>query len=131
ARRGVRVPEEYGIDFLDTVRVEACMTPSPATLRADMTVGEAREWLGSGAPETVHHGFPLVEDDGCVMGVVTQRELFDVRLDPEQPLRALVHGPPCLVHPGHTLRQAADLMAERGCGRLPVVAPGTRGPVIG
>ena len=131
ARRGVRVPEELSADFFETVRVEACMTRSPVTLRADTTVAEARAWLADGGPDTIHQGYPLVEDDGCVVGVVTQRDLFERGADGEQPLRDLVRGPPALLHPDHTLRQAADLMVERGTGRLPVVAPGTRGPVLG
>ena len=132
ARRGVRVPQDYAADPLDQLHVGASMTRSPVTLRAGLTAAAARAWLASGAPGTGHQGFPVVEEDGSVLGVLTQREILEVPQErAETVLRELVAGPPALVHPGHTLREAADLMTERGVGRLPVVEEGTVGPVVG
>lgn len=131
ARRGVRVPQDYTADRLDREHVAAWMTREPALLRAAQTVAEVRVWLGSGAAEAGHQGFPVVGPNGNVLGVVTRRVLHDPALSAQATVDSLLHGPPAVVHPEHSLREAADLMLESGQGRLPVVPAGSAGPVIG
>ena len=46
-------------------------------------------------------------------------------------LDSLVQGRVAVVHPEHSLREAADLMIDTEQGRLPVVPAGAAGPVIG
>src|ERR1019366_7344794 len=76
ARRGVRVPAEYAADFLDSVLVREVATRKPVTLLAG-----ARKWIEAGGPGTSHQGFPLVDENEILIGVVTRRTL----LDPTQP----------------------------------------------
>jgi CBS domain-containing protein len=117
ARRGVHVAGEYVADFLATRPVKAHMTTTVVTFSADESVSAARQRLAA-AP---HQGFPVVDKAGAVVGVVTRRELETATADGE-PLRTLLKRPALTVYEGQTLRDAVELMARAGIGRLPVVA---------
>ena len=70
---------------------------------------------------TSHQGFPLVDDAGLLVGVVTRKDLYR-EVAPGTPLRALSTRPLVVITDDGSLREAADLMAEQQIGRLPVVA---------
>jgi hypothetical protein len=124
ARRGVHVAGEYVADFLSGRPLRAHMTTSVITFAADDTLGRARQLLASGDPGARHQGFPLVDVDGRVVGVLTRRDLLDPARRDDERLRALVRRPPVLIGDGATLRDAVDQMARAGVGRLPVVTHG-------
>jgi len=131
ARRGVRVPAEYAADFLDTVLVREVATRNPVTLPADWTLGEARKWIGAGGPDTTHQGFPLVDENEILVGIITRRTLLDPANPEERVLRSLLLRPPTIVYSDSTLRDAADHMVNHDIGRLPVVERGQLGKVVG
>jgi len=120
-RRGVRVPAEYGADFLDQVLVREVASTSLTTLRADQTIGEVRNWIASYAPGSAHQGFPVIENGGRLRGVVTRRALLDPNLPDDTQLGTLLKRPPIIVYADNTLRDAADHMVNHDVGRLPVV----------
>jgi H+/Cl- antiporter ClcA/predicted transcriptional regulator len=115
ARRGVRVPSEYAADFLDLINVaDACSTDLA-------TVGEDEPLSALRARSASHQGFPVVDRDGKLLGVVTRRDF----LDPTKPdtLRVgdLVNRSPAVIFLDSSLREAADQMVRENVGRLPVV----------
>jgi len=131
ARRGVRVPTEYAADYLEQVLVRDAATREVVSLRTSDELGEVRALLNSGRAEYQHQGFPVVDDNGRVRGVITRRSL----LDPSQPnmrhigdlgLRA-----PVVVHEHHSLREAADHMVAENIGRLIVVGVDAPHPLVG
>ncbi len=126
ARRGVHVAGEYVADFLATRPVRQHMSTAVVTLGADDTLGRARAFIGGGGTEGRHQGFPLVDGDGRVVGVLTRRDLTDPARRDDEPLRALVRRPPLVLTDDATLREAVDRMARAGVGRLPVVSRGER-----
>jgi CIC family chloride channel protein len=126
ARRGVYVAGEYVADFLSSQAVRTHMTASVITFAADDTLGRARAFIAGGDAIARHQGFPLVDTDGRVVGVLTRRDLGDPARRDEEPLRALVRRPPVVLHEEANLRDAVDQMARSGVGRLPVVARGSR-----
>jgi CBS domain-containing protein len=129
ARRGVHVAGEYVADFLSSRPVRAHMTGTVVSFAPDDTVGAARAFLASGVAGARHQAFPLIGDDGHVVGIVTRSELTDaVRADGEA-LRAIVRRPPPVVSELANLRDAIDQMARSGYGIVPVVARDLR--VIG
>jgi CBS domain-containing protein len=83
-------------------------------VRADATLGEAREMLES------HQGFPVVDRDEHLVGVITRRDFLGK--PPETRVRELVRRSPAVVFLDSTLRDAADHMVRENVGRLPVVA---------
>jgi chloride channel protein, CIC family len=130
ARRGVRVVEEYGVDFLSSVSVNALEPRAPVTLSADARLAEVRTWLSSDDASARHQGFPVLAADGKLLGVVTRRDLLHPSATGDRPVGDLVKRAPVVVYPDQSLREAADLMVVHGIGRLPVVARET-GRVIG
>ncbi|HVY39227.1 MAG TPA: chloride channel protein [Polyangia bacterium] len=119
ARRGVRVSGDYAADLLDQLLVKDSATRQPVTLDADTTADGARAWLASGAAGSDHQGYPVVERDGRVIGVLTRRDLLAPTATGE--LRRLVRRPPVVVFTDSSLRQALDQMLSAGVGRLVVV----------
>jgi CBS domain-containing protein len=130
ARRGVRVPSEYAADFLDQVLVSEVATTDVTALTGNDDVAEVRTWLESGAPGSEHHAFPILNEDGSLRGVLTQRDVWADHAD-HAPLRQLLKRPPAVAFANSSLREAADLMVKEGVGRLPVVAREAPGKVIG
>jgi CIC family chloride channel protein len=124
ARRGVRVPSEYTADHLAQVLVRDVALRAVTTLAAAMPVSEARAFLESGRPGAGHQGFPIVGEDGRLVGMLTRRDLLAPAADPARPLASLVSRPPLTVSPDDSLRDAADVMVRERVGRLPVLAAG-------
>ncbi len=121
ARRGGRVVGEYAADWLSQVAVRACCTHEVTWLEATQTVEDAREWLRSGAAGS-HQGFPVIDAQRRVVGVVTRREI-EGALPAAVTVLDLVRRPPAVVREDDSAREAADHMIAEKVGRLPVVDP--------
>ncbi len=122
ARRGVRTPEEYLADTLDQAVVRDIASPNPVTVQRDQTVGELREWLIQNAGRILHQGFPVLDDAGTLVGLVTRRNLANPELSPDQKVYHILRLPVKFVYDDCTVRQAADHMVNHSIGRLPVVS---------
>jgi len=122
ARRGVRVPAEYTADFLDQILVRDAASREPVILRASQTIAEVRTWIESGQRGTSHQGFPVIADNGTLIGVLTRRDLLDPRRDASTMLHQLIRLPVKFTYQDCTLREAADHMVNHDIGRLPVVS---------
>jgi chloride channel protein, CIC family len=131
ARRGVRVPSEYAADFLDQVWVSAVATKAVTALAGSDTIAEVKAWLTSGAPGARHHAFPVLAEDGALLGVLTRHDVLDYQADVELPLKRLLKRPPAVAFDNSSLREAADLMVKESVGRLPVVSHAEPSRVIG
>ncbi len=123
ARRGVRVPMEYAADFLDRVAVADACSRNVVTLRASQSAGELHAIVHT------HQGFPVVDDEGRLIGVVTRKDFMD--RDDATPVGDLVTRPPAVVFPDLSLRDAADHMVRENVGRLVVVERDDPGRVVG
>jgi chloride channel protein, CIC family len=126
ARRGVRVPVDYAPDFLAGVNVREAMSKTLVSLKADDSLETVRNWIEQRGAGTTHQGFPILDEQSHLVGVLTRRDL----LNPDHPgtkrVRELVHRPPKVVYTDATLRDAADHMVNHDIGRLPVLERETR-----
>ena len=122
ARRGTRVPAEYAADFLDTILVRDVASTSLTVLRGDHTLKSTRVWLASAAQGASHQGFPIINESGHLLGVLTRRNLLDPAADESAVLHTLLRRPPTVVFDDSTLREAADHMVNHDIGRLPVMS---------
>jgi CBS domain-containing protein len=121
ARRGVLAPSEYVADLMDHVHVRDIISGPAITIRADQTLEEVRNWLSSSAPGTSYQGYPVVNAQGVLTGVVTRKDLSKTDLPGDRPVAELIHRLVKYVYDDSTVRQAADHMVNHGIGRLPVV----------
>jgi CIC family chloride channel protein len=115
ARRGVRVPSEYSADFLDLIHVADACSTDVVTVRADEPIAKLRERTAS------HQGFPVVDGEGRLLGVVTRRNFLDPALPDSTKAGDLVTRAPAVIFADNSLREAADQMVRENIGRLPVV----------
>ncbi|HEY5243874.1 MAG TPA: chloride channel protein [Polyangiaceae bacterium] len=130
ARRGARVVSDYVADFLDQVLVADVAAAPVVVLRADDTLEHVRTWMATHAVGSAHQGFPVVDDDDRLVGVITRRDLLNGG-GAETTVRVLVKRPAAVVYDDSSLRDAADHMARENVGRLPVVARDDPDRVIG
>jgi H+/Cl- antiporter ClcA/CBS domain-containing protein len=120
ARRGVRTPAEYVADALDRVLVRSIAAANVVALKAADPLDDVRKWISSGAPGSSHQGFPVLDEKGHLVGVVTRRDLLGGPAGLK--VRDVIKLFPKFVYDDSTARQAADHMANHGVGRLPVIS---------
>jgi chloride channel protein, CIC family len=130
ARRGARVLGDYSADFLGQVLVRDCASTEVVTLRAGDTLGEVRTWFAARGPGTEHTGFPVVDERGDLLGVLTRKDLLGEE-DGEVPLRRAIRRAPAVVYDDSSAREATDHMITEEVGRLPVVTRAAPAKVIG
>ena len=131
ARRGVTVRTEYAMDYLSRVTVSTVGLRDVSTLSVNTSVDQAREWLRSGEPRAAHQGFPIVDEQGLLAGVLTRRDILAPSATATQRLADLIQRPPVVVFEHNTLREAADQMVIEQVGRLPVVTKDAPRRVVG
>lgn len=118
ARRGTAVRTEYQADHLAHVLARDAATKDVVSLGADELVSDVRNRFDTTA-STSHQGFPVLDADGLLVGVVTRRDLYAA--DGATTVADTVRRAPAVVYGDSTLRDAADLMVNEVVGRLPVV----------
>lgn len=130
-KRLVRRPEPQ---WPDPVPVKEWMTEPVVTIGADASVRQAAELMKT---RQIRH-LPVVESDGRLIGIVTDRDLRQMIFDPAiqervgdavEALGGLTVGETMTwaviaVRPGSGIREAARLMREQKVGALPVVEGG-------
>ena len=139
ARRGASVRTEYAADHLAHVLVRDAMSRPVVTLAAEDTVQRVRDWLAAAGtataraprPASSHQGFPVLDERGTLLGVVTRRDLQDASVLPDRGIRSLIRRAPVVVFERTTLRDAADLMVVEQVGRLPVISETKGREVVG
>jgi chloride channel protein, CIC family len=125
SRRGIRTPEEYLADPLEQLLVSDIAAKEVISLNARHTVEQVQQWLAENAGENSHQGYPVVDEAGLLVGVLTRRDLFQTELPKSQVLADVVRRAPKYVYDDCTVRQAADHMVNHNVGRLPVVSRAT------
>jgi chloride channel protein, CIC family len=121
AKRGTAIRSEYAADHLTHVLARDAASQDVVTLRGNDSVGTVRAWLASGAGGTTHQGFPVLDEAGHLIGVLTRRDLLDPAHPDARSVREIIRRAPVVVYEDSTLRDAADQMVTERVGRLPVV----------
>ncbi|MCL4783399.1 MAG: chloride channel protein [Bryobacterales bacterium] len=122
ARRGLRLDADYSADPLARMLVREAATPDVVYLRDSQAAGEVAIWLGSGKPGSTHTGFPVLNGNQNVIGVLTRRDITSPGVDPAALLGTLIRRPPVVVEEASSVREAIETMVMEGVGRLPVVS---------
>jgi H+/Cl- antiporter ClcA len=132
ARRGHHVVREYRVDPFVLTRVEEVMTREVQTVPASMTLHEAVRFLT--APERHHPSFPVIDDDGRVLGIIDPPSIMAWRragTHRNATIGELLAGSRImLADPDEYLARLAEKLMTANVSHLPVVASET-GMLVG
>jgi chloride channel protein, CIC family len=112
------------------MRVSGVAAAPVVALLADDTLEDVRAWMATHAVGSAHQGFPVVDSEDRLVGVITRRDVFDGGATAAS-LRGVVKRSPAVVFDDSSLRDAIDHMAREKVGRLPVVSREEPDRVIG
>jgi H+/Cl- antiporter ClcA len=121
-RRGIRVPSEYEADHLHQFQAGQAASKKIYSIPVDRRLGEVRAWLNSSEKGSNHQGYPVLDGEERLVGIVTRRDLLDQAHDDSAVVGALVRREPVTIFEDETLAEARDLMALVGVGRLAVLS---------
>lgn len=133
-RRGIRFVQGRDMDIMQSVQVGEVMNTNPVTVHEDQSLAELYRTF----QETNLLGFPVVNSNGILCGIVTLQDLERV-LSHEtititlQTLRVqdIAVADPVTVHADEPIWTAIQRMAPRDLARLPVVSREVKGKLIG
>jgi CIC family chloride channel protein len=122
-RRGIHLRRGRDVDVMEAVRVEEVMVAQPITVPANLPVALlADEFLRTG-----RHGFPVLNEDGSLLGVVSLSDHRRAMMakdgsSDELLVRDIATQDIVTVFPDDTVGTALRRMAPRDLSRLPVVS---------
>jgi CIC family chloride channel protein len=127
-RRGVDVEQEEVVDVMRTIKVHEVMTRDFPTVPPEMPVKELVKLF----QKTGHHGFPVVNEDGELVGVVTATDVERSlgRSDAKLTVGDIATKSPFVAYPDQTLDRVLAA-AEEDYGRIPVVSRDDRWRLVG
>ena len=126
-RRGVDIDGVMQADVLDAVYVRDVMTPRFPTVRPEMTVTELTNLFA----DTGHHGFPVVNDEGNLTGVVTMTDLQKVSKNGHTTVDDIATHDVIVAYEDQTLHDALARFGGQDVGRIPVVARSNPKQLVG
>ena len=121
ARRGLRISVDYSADAFASIMVREAASREVTCLRGDQTVGEVRQWLSSHKSGSSHTGFPVLDAQKRVIGVITRKNLNGDETNSSTSLADLIKRAPVVIPENATVREAIDRMVTERVGRLPLV----------
>jgi CIC family chloride channel protein len=128
ARRGRHILREYSVDALEFLLAGQVMTPEPATLPGDMSLGDAVTFFSEKAQ---HRSYPVVDERGRLLGLVSRTDALRWKQESRRRLQGqladvLSDASILVAYPETPCGEVADMMVESGSGRVPIVDPQTR-----
>lgn len=127
-RRGVHITLAQDTRLLSEIKVSEAMTRDLVTVTPQATVREVAQLL----ERTKHHGFPLVDNDGRLHGIVTIGDIHRAGAEAlDRPVTEIASHALLVANPGETLNDALVKLGMRNVGRLPVVDPNDPEKLLG
>jgi H+/Cl- antiporter ClcA/CBS domain-containing protein len=120
SRRGIRVGGELVADPLRTTAVADVMNRMVDTAHPDTPAHEVVERITRGE----RGAFPIVEDDGRCVGIVTRRDLLSKALPGDVPIRDLATKDVVSIGSDASLLDALRTMVDEDISHLPVIDDG-------
>ena len=120
-RRGVDLDQEEMGDVLRTTTVKEAMTRDYPTVPSTTTMSKITKMF----QKTGHHGFPVVDEKGSLIGVLTEidvtRNMENAAVDNKLTAVDIVAKNPFVVYPDQTLDRLVEVIEESEA-RIPVVS---------
>ncbi len=121
ARRGFHVMREYSVDPLEALFVREVMRTDVYTVEPTRRLGEFYESVSEGSPERRQRLYPVVEEEGRMIGALLWSSVLALREDGGKLVADAMTAPQVLAYDDEILRAVADRMALSGVGVVPVV----------
>jgi CIC family chloride channel protein len=132
ARKGIQLRFGRDVNILELVTVGEAMTRNFATVKRSTTLAQLVMLFG----KTQHHGFPVLDDDGKMYGMVTITDLqhaTEIDMPSQTPVDwiATPYDKLVVVSPEQSLATALQQFAIADVGRIPVVDPADPRTLLG
>jgi CBS domain-containing protein len=126
SRRGFHMSREYSIDPLEITFAREVMRTDIIALPASLTIDELAKLIPTDLGQRVQHMYPVVDDEDCLVGVVTRRDLRraiqeERKTTTDRHLSDITRFQPKIVYEDEPLRLVVETMAATGLTRFPVV----------
>lgn len=135
ARRGLRIHQEYEADPFQQTSVADVMDSRITAIHQTMTVTDLADRIAAGDPQVMrHHGLPIINDDGALVGIITRGDVLraiEQGMPPETTILETGSATPITAFPDESLHDAIDRMLRNRIGRLPVVQRENSGALVG
>ncbi len=121
-RRGIHLERGHDIDVMQGITVGEAMTSDPETVSVNTTLRELSDRFAT----SHYHGYPVLDEEGRLCGVVTLQDLERITRNGKRPPEARVGQiytrNPLVAYPDEPLWAALKRIGTRDIGRLPVVS---------
>ena len=121
ARRGFHVMREYAVDPLEATFVREVMDTDVFTIETTRNLADLYRGLAEGSPERRQRLYPVLDNEGRLVGVLPWSAVLAARDDPHRRVCDAMIPATAIAYPDEILRSVADRMATHGIGVIPVV----------
>jgi len=119
SRRGINILNIKRDDLMSMIKV------SDAMFRHVITVTDATQIRNAGLliKNTTHRGFPVIDSDGLLVGMVSYQDINKALNSGkgDLPVKEIMTQDLILCYPDESLKSALEKLGERNIGRIPVV----------
>ena len=128
-RRGLITKSRKRSDVLEYIIVEEAMSHKVITVKDDELIEEA----GLLIKETRHRGFPVVDKNNELCGIITHKDINRALAGGlgKHPVSKVMSKEVTTCSPDENLRQAMEKLGTKNIGRSPVVDPKYPGKIVG
>jgi len=120
-RRGVKTPDSYEPDILETISVGQVVNENGLVLSEDNTITEVRDWLETETDYNSNY-FIIVSPDNEFRGIISSSNLFSNHHQPDKLVGDLIKRNSVSINKENSLRTAVEMMARENIDLLPVVS---------
>ncbi len=120
-RRGIKTPDSYEPDILETITVGQVMNENGIVLSEENTIGEVRNWLERESDYNSNY-FIITGNNNEFKGIISSSNLFGNHHDPSKPVTSLIRRTNTIISVDRSLRDAVEMMAKENLDILPVVS---------
>ena len=130
ARHGIRLERGKDVEVLEALTVDEVMQTDMMTFKASESLISAADTL----LKTRHHGLPVLDEAGNLVGVLTIQDIDRAKDKPNK--EHMTVGEACtkdllVAYPDESIGSALRKMGARDIGRLPVVARENEKELVG
>lgn len=120
-RRGVKTPDSYEPDLLETIAVSQVVNDGGLVISEDNTIGEVRQWLEKEKDYSSNY-FIIVTTGNEFRGIISSSSLFSNHQPPQKKVGELIKRNSVSIDKDNSLRTAVEMMARENIDLLPVVS---------